>query len=163
MRRHVLVLAMLLACPQIARANDCEDFRGSSVPCDELQKARTFNRRFIPGYLLAKPYKRVREEMNRAGLTHTALGNWEVGHACPNEKGTGRNNGPEDLGQNLFAQTRRDNNGWISGLGGCQVSCDEADFYHAKHVPCNRKCARGEDCCAVFSVCAHELRVKEEL
>ena len=38
--------------------------------------------------------------MNEFGL---AGKRWHVGHIAPNEKGTGRDNGPEDMGWNLMA------------------------------------------------------------
>ena len=34
---------------------------------------------------------------------------WHVGHIIPNEKGTGRDNGPEDYGWNLMALEKYDN------------------------------------------------------
>ena len=34
---------------------------------------------------------------------------WHVGHIAPNEKGSGRDKGPEDLGWNLMALDRYDN------------------------------------------------------
>ena len=35
--------------------------------------------------------------------------NWHVGHIIPNEKGTGRDKGKEDLGWNLMALDAQDN------------------------------------------------------
>ena len=61
-------------------------------------------------------------------------------------------------------QTRNDNvRAQGSGLGNCQVSCEEAKFYGAGHVPCNSDCARGEDCCVHFDTCKRGLAVKESV
>ena len=65
------------------------DFRGAYLPCDELEKARRFNSQTMRGFL-DKNYKTIRDQMNRAGLLHSAKGQWEVGHACPNEPGSER-------------------------------------------------------------------------
>ena len=148
--------------PSTRTGKECHDFRGAPLPCDELEKARRFNSRTVPGYFLRSSYGTIRDRMNRAGLLHTAAGRWEVGHACPNEPDTKRSSGVEDKGKNLFAQTHSDNVrhafAYGRGLGNCQVSCKEAGFYAARHVPCNPACSYGEDCCVHFETCGRALK-----
>ena len=145
-----------------AAAQVCSDFRGTVLSCEELERARKFNRDIPRLAMLKSSHRSIRREMNKAGLLHALPARWEVGHACPNEPGSARDRGIEDRGQNLFAQTHNDNHP-ARGLGGCQVSCQEAAFYHAHHVPCNDACARGENCCSRFAACARQLVQKDEI
>ena len=51
---------------------------------------------------------------------------WHVGHIQPNERGSDRSNGPEDMGWNLFAQNSREN----IRLSDNVATQDMLDFYH---------------------------------
>ena len=61
--------------------------------------------------------------MNEFGL---AGKRWHVGHIAPNEKGTGRDNGPEDMGWNLMALDAYDN----MKVKDDSVSAEQLEFWH---------------------------------
>ena len=115
---------------------DCIDYRKNSIPCDELEAARQFNRRLNEGTTatLSRGYRWVRNEMNREGLVGRR---WHVGHMCPNNGGarTGRGAGPDDTARNLMAQTAKDNSG-KGGLFNDQMTAAEAAFYSRSLTRC---------------------------
>jgi hypothetical protein len=69
--------------------------------------------------------------MNEAGLQSFT---WHVGHACPDPSKSSSTDS-EDYGWNLFAQHAVDN----SKLSACLVSCREAEYVGALHVPCTEQ------------------------
>jgi len=130
-------IAFVLVGALIALARDeCLDFRKRAIPCDELEKARAFNRRLNDGTaaMLSRGYGWVREAMTREGLPGSR---WHVGHMCPNNGGPrkGRGAGPEDKARNLMAQTQMDNNG-PGGLFSNQMTSKEAAFYSRTLTTC---------------------------
>ncbi len=116
------------ACRRDDHSSDlCASFTGVALTCDELARARSFNREVMPA-LRDAPHGAVRRAMTAHGLPGHA---WEVGHACPDpSKRTSTD--AEDRGWNLFAQHPADN----ARLGHCLVSCAEAEYLGALHVRC---------------------------
>ena len=149
----------------------CFDFRGEAAGSIDhecsIEVARRFNAEIATSGKhfndLAEAFKK--RKLYSGSLPGPAVLNnngWRRGHACPKRPGTAEKpatkrgddveNNPDDQGRNLFAQTARDN-GWgrhQPGLGPCLVSCDEADFYGARHVLCNPRSERGEDACVGY-------------
>ena len=105
----------------------CATFTGASVACDELAAARRFNSVVMPT-LQSRHYSDVRRAMTRHGLPG---GRWHVGHATP-DPSKRRAHEVEDYGHNLLAQAAIDNR----RLGHRMISCAEASFLVATHVPC---------------------------
>ena len=103
----------------------CVDFRKNAIACDELEKARAFNRRLNEGTTAtqSRSYDWVREAMTKSGLPGNK---WHVGHMCP---GGGK---PKtwlgNKARNLMAQTAKDNAG-RGGLQSKQMTAAEAAFY----------------------------------
>ena len=133
-----LRLGSIVALLALGIASDaCSDYRGNDTPCDELQRAREFNEMLNSGTTAtqSRSYDWVRKQMNAKQLPGTR---WEVGHMCPNEKGSGRQGkgaGPEDKARNLMAQTMKDNRG-PGGLFHRQMSHNEAIFYSRTLTTC---------------------------
>ena len=107
----------------------CSTFTGQPLLCLELRRAREFNQHIMPS-LQHSSYRQVRTEMTKYGLFGSG---WHVGHACPDPSKTSVGDS-EDRGWNLFAQHATDN----VRLGHCVVSCSEASYMAATHVPCDR-------------------------
>ena len=107
----------------------CATFTGASVACDELAAARHFNSEVMPT-MQSRHYSDVRRAMTRHGLSGKR---WHVGHAIP-DRSKQRAHEAEDFGHNLLAQAAVDNR----RLGHRTISCDEATFLGATHVPCAR-------------------------
>ena len=97
----------------------------NAIACDELEKARAFNRRLNEGTTAtqSRSYDWVREAMTKSGLPGNK---WHVGHMCP---GGGK---PKtwlgNKARNLMAQTAKDNAG-RGGLQSKQMTAAEAAFY----------------------------------
>ena len=111
---------------------ECVDFRKKSIPCDELEKARAFNRRLNEGTVATKSrsYDWVRASMTRDGLPGER---WHVGHMCP--KGGKPKTWPGNKARNLIAQTATDNAG-PGGLQSKQMTAAEAAFYSRTLTTC---------------------------
>lgn len=105
----------------------CATFTGASVACDELSAARRFNSVVMPT-MSTRHYSDVRRAMTRHGLPGAR---WHVGHAVP-DPSKRRAHEREDFGHNLLAQAASDNR----RLGHRTISCEEAAFLGATHVPC---------------------------
>ena len=76
------------------------NFFGKEIDATELALAREWNEIASTGKFDEYNYAKYRREMNKYGLHGK---HWHVGHIQPNEKGSGRDTGPEDMGWNLFA------------------------------------------------------------
>ena len=118
--------------------SDCTSFTGFPVPCEELNRIRSFNSQVMPKMREAN-YRAVRKAMNGHGFPGHV---WHVGHACPDPSKRAMNN-EEDYGWNLFAQHAVDN----LQLGHCLVSCAEALHMGAKHVHCTERSDHCERAC----------------
>ena len=70
------------------------------MSCEELELAREFNAEMNTGKRDTFNYRKIRKMMNEEGLIGMR---WHVGHVEPNEPGSERDHGAEDLGQNLMA------------------------------------------------------------
>ena len=128
----------LLVAVLVIASEACTDFRGTDIPCDELQRAREFNDMLNSGSpaTQSRSYKWVRRQMNDLLLPRSR---WQVGHMCQNQKGTplnGKGAGPEDKALNLLAQTMKDNRG-SDGLLDRQMSRKEAKFYSRTLTTCD--------------------------
>ena len=83
-----------------------KNFNGKIINAAEAKLAREWNQRASTGEYDKLNYRQYRKQMSKFGLPGK---NWHVGHIVPNEKGTGRDIGPEDLGWNLMALDAQDN------------------------------------------------------
>merc|ERR1712070_247471 len=117
----------------LAKDEVCTDFRKNVVDCQELANARKFNMMMNEGNHEKTPYRKIRKLMTASGLVGKR---WNVGHIEPNEPKSKRDKGPEDLGQNLMAQSARDNR----TLGNKRVSKEELAYYHRKSDFCSWTC-----------------------
>ena len=99
------------------------NYNGRVIDTSEARLAREWNERASTGEFDGYNYRKYRREMTKFGLPGS---NWHVGHIYPNEKGTGRTNGDEDLGWNLMALDRYDN----IRLGDDVVPDDMLEFWH---------------------------------
>ena len=90
---------------QVAEAMDT-NYYGDEVDPAELALAREWNELAATGMFDEYNYSKYRREMTSFGLIGAR---WHVGHIQPNERGSDRSNGPEDMGWNLFAQNSREN------------------------------------------------------
>ena len=111
-----------------AEERRCADFNGQPLSCNDLDRARHFNKIIMPDLSHAS-YREVRTRMSQAGLSGS---HWHVGHATPDPNKRSLND-REDFGWNLFCQGARDN----IRLGHRLVSCSEAAHYGAFHVNCS--------------------------
>ena len=77
-----------------------KNWHGKVIDSKEYALAIEWNEKAATGAFDKYNYRKYRKEMTAFGLPGK---NWHVGHIAPNEKGTGRDKGPEDLGWNLMA------------------------------------------------------------
>ena len=99
------------------------NFNGRVIDTSEAKLAREWNERASTGEFDDYNYRKYRSEMTKFGLPGS---NWHVGHIYPNEAGSGRDKGDEDLGWNLKALDRYDN----IKLGNAKVPDDMLEFWH---------------------------------
>ena len=116
----------------------CTDFRNQEADCTELAEARQFNKMMNEQNHEKTKYSKIRKMMTKAGLVGKR---WNVGHIEPNQPKSKRDHGPEDLGQNLMAQSARDNR----TLGNKRVSAAEMAFYGRKSDFCSWTCPDKQD------------------
>ena len=109
-------------CTSYPRKGYVKTYRGNSISQSQLNQIRSFNRNIYNYVSPDANYKQVRKAMNNYGLLGSQV---HVGHIIPNQKGTSRYNGPEDLARNLMAQPASDN----IRLGNKKVSKTEMKYY----------------------------------
>ena len=99
------------------------NWHGREIDAKQAALAREWNEKAATGFYDELTYRKYRKQMNEFGLPGS---DWHVGHIAPNEPGSGRGGGPEDLSWNLMALDRYDN----IRISDDEVSQEVLDFWH---------------------------------